>query len=117
MTAVVHAFDARVGGRFRISLTYKSPRGQGKTATDTDTYHGRFIELVPNERVVEEFEFETSDPTLRGVMRMTSTLAGADGGTDVVVVHEGIPPGVSPEDNEIGTRMALDKLAELVEPR
>jgi uncharacterized protein YndB with AHSA1/START domain len=117
MKAVVHVFDARVGGRFRVSLTYESPGGLRKTEAHTDTYHGLFIELVPNERVVEEFEFETSDPAFGGVMRMTTTLVDAHGGTDLVMVHDGIPPGVSAEDNEIGTKMALDKLATLVESR
>jgi uncharacterized protein YndB with AHSA1/START domain len=115
MNAVVHAFDARVGGRFRISLTYESPHRRGKTAEATDTYHGRFVELEPNERVVEEVEFETTDPALAGLMRITTTLVDADGGADVVVLHNGIPPGVSAADNEIGTRIALDKLAALVE--
>jgi uncharacterized protein YndB with AHSA1/START domain len=115
MTAVVHSFDARVGGDFRISLTYDSPVRQGKSAAQTDTYHGRFVQLVPSERVVEELEFETSDPALGGIMTMTTTLADADGGTDVVVVHQGIPSGISARDNEVGTRMALDKLAALVE--
>nr|VTO99289.1 hypothetical protein BIN_B_03006 [Mycobacterium riyadhense] len=35
----------------------------------------------------------------------------------MVVLHECIPPGVSVTDNETGTRMALDKLAALVESR
>jgi hypothetical protein len=61
------------------------------------------------------FEFETADPALRGVMTMTTTLAEADGGTDVLVVHEGIPDAVPVADNEIGTRMALANLAKLVE--
>jgi uncharacterized protein YndB with AHSA1/START domain len=115
MSAVVHMFDARVGGRFRVSLTYESVDAPGKAAAHTDTYHGQFIELVQNKRVVEELEFETSDPAFCGLMRMTTTLADADGGTDLVVVHDGIPPGVSARDNEIGTEMALDKLAALVE--
>jgi hypothetical protein len=50
-------------------------------------------------------------------MTMTTTLVDADGGTDVTVLHEGIPAGVSDADNELGTRMALDNLAALVEPR
>ncbi|WP_068188815.1 SRPBCC domain-containing protein [Mycobacterium sp. UM_CSW] len=115
MSAVVHEFDARVGGRFRMSLTYESPDRRGKTAAATDTYHGRFVELVRDERVVEELEFETADPALGGLMRITTTLAGADGGTDVAMLHQGLPAGVSPQDNELGTRMALDKLAALVE--
>jgi uncharacterized protein YndB with AHSA1/START domain len=115
MTSVVHEFDAREGGSFRISLTYDASTGTGKTAAHTDTYHGHFAKLVPNEQVVEVLEFETADPKLRGEMTMTTTLAEADGGTDVLVVHEGIPPGVSVGDNEIGTRMSLDKLAALLE--
>jgi uncharacterized protein YndB with AHSA1/START domain len=115
MTSEVQEFDAREGGRFRISLTYDAPTGTGKTAAHTDTYHGQFVKLVPNEQVVEVFEFETTDPTLLGEMTITTTLADADGGTDVELVHEGIPSGVPPGDNETGTRMALANLADLVE--
>jgi uncharacterized protein YndB with AHSA1/START domain len=116
MTSVVHEFDAREGGSFRISLTYDAPTGTGKTTAHTDTYHGRFARLVPNEQVVEVLEFETTDPDLSGEMTVTTSLVDAEGGTDVLVVHEGIPRGVSVVDNEIGTRISLDNLAALVEP-
>jgi len=115
MTCHVHAFDAREGGSFRISLTYDEPTGAGKTTTRTDTYHGHFAKLVPNERVVEVDEFETEDPALRGEMTITITLADADGGTNLLAVHDGLPPGVSSTDNETGWRMALAKLAAFVE--
>ncbi len=115
MTSHVHAFDAREGGSFRISLTYDEPIGTGKTTAHTDTYHGRFVKLVPNEQVVEVVEFETTDPALRGEMMITTTLADADGGTDVIAVHDGLPHGLSPADNEIGWREALAKLAAFVE--
>jgi uncharacterized protein YndB with AHSA1/START domain len=115
MTSHVHEFDAREGGSFRISLTYNAPSGTGKTTGHTDTYHGRFVKLVPNEQVVEVDEFETADPALRGKMTITITLAEADGDTDVLAVHDGLPPGVSTADNETGWRMALAKLAALVE--
>ncbi|MFJ7074061.1 SRPBCC domain-containing protein [Streptomyces sp. NPDC098781] len=116
MTARVHAFDGSEGGAFRVSLTYDMPTGTGKSEAHTDTYHGRFVRLVPDEQVVEEVEFETDDPALRGTMTMTTTLTdAAGGGTDIVVVHEGIPDVVPAEDNETGTRMALDNLARLVE--
>jgi uncharacterized protein YndB with AHSA1/START domain len=115
MTSHVHEFDAREGGSFRVSLTYEAPTRSGKTTAQTDTYHGTFVKLVPNEQVVEEIEFETSDPELGGTMTISTTLADADGGTDVVVVHDGIPSKVSPTDNETGTQMSLAKLAALVE--
>ncbi|HEY6002831.1 MAG TPA: SRPBCC family protein [Anaeromyxobacter sp.] len=115
MTSQVHAFDPREGGSFRISLTYDSPAGAGKTTAHTDTFHGRFVKLVPDERVVEVVEFETADPALRGEMMITIGLADAGGGTDVLAVHDGLPPGLSTADNETGWRMSLAKLAALVE--
>jgi hypothetical protein len=39
--------------------------------------HGRFVKLVPNERVVEVVKFETSDPAMRGEMTITISLAEA----------------------------------------
>jgi uncharacterized protein YndB with AHSA1/START domain len=116
MTSHVHAFDAREGGSFRISLSYDAPGETGKSAPRTDTYYGHFVKLVPDEQVVEVLEFETADPGLRGQMTMTTTLTdAAGGGTDVLVVHEGIPDKVPVADNETGTRMALANLARLVE--
>lgn len=115
MTSQVHAFDPREGGAFRISLTYDEPTGTGKTTAHTDTYHGRFVKLVPNEQVVEIVEFETEDPALQGEMTITFTLADAGGGTEVVAVHDGLPPGLSATDNETGWRMSLANLASLVE--
>jgi uncharacterized protein YndB with AHSA1/START domain len=115
MTCQVHAFDPREGGAFRISLTYDEPTGVGKTSAHTDTYHGRFVKLVPNEQVVEVLEFETADPAMRGEMMVTFTLTDSGTGTDVLAVHDKVPPGVSPADNEAGWREALGKLAALVE--
>jgi uncharacterized protein YndB with AHSA1/START domain len=115
MTSHVHVFDAREGGLFRISLTYDEPTGIGKTTARTDTYHGHFVKLVPNEQVVEVMEFETADAVMRGEMMVRFTLTDAGGGTDVLAVHDNVPPGVSPADNETGWQMSLDKLAAFVE--
>lgn len=52
---------------------------------------------------------------MRGEMTITIRLADVDGGTELVAAHDGLPPGVLPADNETGWRMALDKLAVLVE--
>ncbi|WP_121193076.1 SRPBCC domain-containing protein [Motilibacter peucedani] len=117
MSAHVHEFDAREGGRFRVSLTYASGSAQGKSGEHTDTYSGRFVRLVPDEQVVEELAFETDDPELGATMTMTTTLRAHDGRTEVVLVHDGVPDAVAPADNETGTRMALDNLARLVEGR
>jgi len=115
MTSQVHAFAGVEGGAFRISLTYDAPTGAGKSTAHTDTYHGHFVRLVPNEQVIEVVEFETDDPALQGEMTITMTLTDGDGGTDVLAVHDGLPSGLSAADNEVGWQSSLAKLAALVE--
>ncbi len=117
MRCHVHSFDPIEGGTFRISLTYDDPTATGKTSAHTDTYHGHFAAIVPDEQVVEVVEFETADPDLRGVMTVTTTLSDADGGTDICIVHDGIPDGVPAADNDAGTQTSLASLARLVEGR
>jgi uncharacterized protein YndB with AHSA1/START domain len=116
MSIEVHQFDARPGGAVRVSLTYDAPDRAGKTHGRTDTYRGRFAELVPDERVVEVDEFESDDPAMQGEMTITIELADADGGgTELLATHDALPAGVSPADNELGWREALGRLAALVE--
>ncbi len=102
---------------FRMALVYPSGSGAGKSDEQRDVYRSRFVERVPGVRVVERIEFESSDPTLRTAMTLTTTLRAADDGTEVAVVHDGIPDVIPRHDNEVGTRMALDRLALLVEAR
>ena len=115
MTSRVHSFDAREGGTFRISLTYDLPTTAGKTSAQTDSFHGRFVKLVPDTEVVQVVEFETDDPAIQGEMTITYVLAEADDGTNLTGLHENLPPGVSPTANELGWRISIDKLARLVE--
>ena len=110
MTSAVERFEARVGGSFRISLTYDAPTAAGKTDAGTDTFEGRFVALDPGRRVVQAVEFQTDDASTQGEMTITYTLRATEGGTEVVGLHEHLPPGVSPEDNELGWAMSLAKL-------
>ena len=111
MTSHVHAFDVREGGSFRISLTYDSPAAAGKTIAHTDTSHDRYVKLVTNEQVVEVVEFETTDPAASAEMTITIALDDPDGGTEILAVHDGLPPGLSTADNEAGWQSSLAKLA------
>ena len=64
---------------------------------------------------MEAIEFDARDPGFAGEMKMTTRLADADGGTEVTMLCQDLPPGIRPEDNEEGTRQALHKLAALLE--
>lgn len=115
MSMTIHHYDLKPGGSFRISLSYDLPTDTGKSDAQTDSYHGRFVQLVPGERVVQTMEFESDDPSMLGVMTATYTLSpAADGGTDLIAVHADVPSGIRPEDNEDGWSQSLAKLAALV---
>lgn len=114
MRCHVHEFDAREGGTFRVSLTYDAPDAEGKSSAHTDTYHGWFAQLVPDVRVVERLEFETTDPRMQGEMQITTELVPEGVGTRLSAIHENLPPGVAPADNEAGWHDSLCKLAALL---
>jgi len=117
MEGVVHAFDGREGGTFRMSLVY--PEGdssaRSKTSERTDTVRGRFVKLIPKERIVWATEFESADPSFAGEMIVSWTLAPAGSGTEITVFCENIPAGISPKDNEAGCRSTLENLASFLE--
>ncbi len=48
-------------------------------------------------------------------MTITIILSDANGGKDLLAMHDGLPPGLSAADDEAGWGEALDKLAALVE--
>jgi uncharacterized protein YndB with AHSA1/START domain len=117
MTGEVHHFDYRVGGGYQMSLHYppSDHPAPGKTSDREDRYTARFIELAPPGKIVAAITFDSADPAFAGEMIMDVTLKAAAGGTTVSIVFENIPPGIRPEDNEVGTESSLEKLARYVE--
>lgn len=117
MRAEVEIFDARQDGIYRIALTYRDPgdAAPGKSSSTTDRFQGRFAELVPFERIVEVVEFDSSDPLFAGEMRITTTFADTERGTEVTILCQDIPAGIRLGDNETGTIQALKKLTSLLE--
>lgn len=105
-TGKVHALDARVGGAYRMSFTNLST---GKT----HSFGGRYVELVPNERIRITDSFD--DPNLPGEMVTTVSLRPVSVGTEFSVVQEGIPEAIPAEACYLGWQESLTLLAQLVE--
>lgn len=112
-TGTLEAFDPRPGGAFRMTLRFSA--GSGKTTADTDTVSGRFVDLEEGECVVQEFDFVSDDPAFAGTMRMTWGLAWCAEGTEVTVIAENVPSGISKEDHAKGLASSLANLAACVE--
>lgn len=88
---------------------------RGKTAEREDRFTARFEELTLPTRIVEAITFDSADPAFAGEMTMTVTFEEREGGTEVTILFEHIPPGIRPEDNEAGSQSSLEKLARYVE--
>lgn len=115
ITSWIHAFDPSEGGVFRFSLACTQPDREEATPLN-GTFHGLFVKVVPNERVVELLEIESEDKSLRGKMMVTITLTDLEnGGTEIIAVHSELPPGLDSGRVEAGWRTALDRLAQLTE--
>jgi uncharacterized protein YndB with AHSA1/START domain len=116
MTGQVLAFEARMGGRFRMAFVYDDPQMRGKTSGQADVFEGEFVELIPGRRIVERITFESTDPALAGVMTIITTFTPVAGGTRVDVRIEDVPPGISETDHQAGIRSSLENLARFTEP-
>ena len=112
-TMAIQVFEPHGGGRFQMTLTFAAT--PGKSTANTDVVVGRFVELVPQQCIVQAFEFDSSDPAFVGTMTMRWVLAAAASGTNVTVTAENVPPGISQADHEIGLNSSLANLAAYVE--
>ncbi len=84
----------------------------GKTSRHSDIFHGCFLELVPDKRIVEQVEFESGEPAFGGEMTITTTLVPVYGGTEVIFIAKHVPAGIRPEDHYKGMMSTLENLAE-----
>ena len=105
-TGKVHRMDARVGGSYKMSFTNFSTGG-------SHSFGGRYLELVPNERIRHTDEFD--DPNLPGTMVVTVALKEVSVGTDVEITQEGIPDPIPAEACYLGWQESLVLLGKLVE--
>ena len=105
-TGKVHHLDAKVGGTYRMSFTNFTTGG-------SNLFGGKYLELVPNERIRHTDVFD--DPNLPGEMQVTVTLKKVSVGTEVSIVQEGIPDAIPAEACYLGWQESLTLLTQLVE--
>ena len=103
----VHHLEARVGGSHKMSF-------RNFTTGDGHSFGGKYLELVPNERLRYTDKFD--DPNMPGEMTVTVTLKKVMVGTELNIVQEGVPDAIPVEACYLGWQQSLENLAKLVEP-
>jgi uncharacterized protein YndB with AHSA1/START domain len=103
----VHHLEARVGGTHRMSF-------RNFTTGNGHSFGGRYLELVPNERLRYTDKFD--DPNMPGEMTVTIGLKKVLVGTELSIVQEGVPDAIPVEACYLGWQESLDNLKRLVEP-
>ena len=118
MTARFDRFDLRPGGSYRLVLTYANASASpGKATQDSDIVEARFVEVVPDVRVVQAVDFVSDDAAFAGTMTMTWEVIPVDGGTRVDITAADVPDGISPEDHAEGLGSSLTNLADYLGAR
>ncbi|MGH8237072.1 MAG: SRPBCC family protein [Steroidobacteraceae bacterium] len=105
-TGKVHSIEARVGGSYKMSF-------KNFTTGESHSFGGKFLELVPNERLRYTDRFD--DPNLPGEMQTTVTIKQVSVGIELNVVQEGIPEAIPAEACYLGWQESLTLLTKLVE--
>ena len=105
-TGKVHHLEAKVGGTYKMTFT-------NFTTGSSHSFGGKYLELVPNERIRYADRFD--DPNLPGEMHVTVTLRKVWCGTELNIVQEGVPSAIPAEACYLGWQESLILLAKLVE--
>jgi len=103
----VHHLEARVGGTHKMSF-------RNFTTGNGHSFGGRYLELVPNERLRYTDSFD--DPNLPGEMTVTVSLKKVVVGTELTITQEGVPDAIPVEACYLGWQESLQNLSKLVEP-
>lgn len=103
----IDRIDPQVGGGYHMSFVNF---GTG----DAHSFESRFVELVPSERIRIADKFD--DPGMPGDMTKTITLRPVICGTELEILHEGLPAAIPAEMCYLGWQESLLQLARLVEP-
>jgi uncharacterized protein YndB with AHSA1/START domain len=116
MTARFERFDVRPGGSYRLVLTYDDAAdAAGKSTAASDIVEARYVEVVPDVRVVQAVDFVSDDRAFVGTMTMTWEVTDVEGGTRIDITAKDVPDGISAEDHATGLASSLTNLAEYLE--
>jgi len=103
----IDRIDPQEGGGYHMSFTNF---GTGHS----HSFESAYLELKPHERIRMGDIFD--DPGLAGELTKTITFKTVSCGTELEILHEGLPAAIPAEMCYLGWQESLNQLAKLVEP-
>ncbi len=115
MSGHIDSFEPQAGGAYKMILTYEANKiANGKTSENTDIIEGRFMELIPNEKIVQSVKFDSLNPAFQGEMKQTWFFESEGAETKVTIICEIVPEGIKKEDHDIGLKSTLENLSAFI---
>ncbi|MGP9039918.1 SRPBCC domain-containing protein [Cytobacillus kochii] len=116
MSGYVEDFEPREEGTYKMTLFHGGNQpSYGKTTENSDVYQGKFLELVPDKKIIQLVIFDSESPEFTGEMKQTWLFEPLAKGTKVTIICENVPKGINKEDHDIGLQSTLENLALFVE--
>lgn len=103
----IDRIDSQQGGSFHMSFT-------NFASGHSHSFESKFVELVPNQRIVLADKFDAPGPAAD--MTKTITFRAVACGTELEILHEGLPAEIPAEMCVLGWQESLLQLTRLVEP-
>ena len=108
--------DVREGGEYRIRMIptgAKDPECGGDTSQDS-ICGGKYLSLIVPEKIVMSFSWLENGSDI-GDTTLTIELFAANGGTDLVLTHTGLPDEEAIQAHSHGWTGTLQGLAEFMQ--
>lgn len=105
----IDRMDATQGGGYHMTFT-------NFASGHSHSFESRFIELAMNQRIVTADTFDDPAPGLASEMTKTITFRPVGCGTELEILHEGLPPEIPAAMCTLGWQESLLQLTRLVEP-
>lgn len=111
MIAQITNLRSGTGGGYHIALA----EGEATGALTRFAADIRFLELTPEEQIVEQVHFLTNDPNFAAPMTVTIVFKPVIDGTKVTIAASDVPEAIDAGAHEAALAASLRKLALLTE--
>lgn len=107
-------FEPRIGGDYQLTLNAPDRAASAGGLQGMTAIAGRFIDMLPDTRVVEEVQYTDGSGTTSPIA-LTTLIEPGNGGTKVTLQAVGMPPSMDADSHRAMLAAALRRLSMLTD--